>query len=96
MFDFTAVLCEVDFHIDAVAVMLRGGILDALAFIFSNENNNKVLVSGTFFVFVIRHDFQHAAALLGIIFCKEMEEKEWSGQNGMEGFVSGLMDVIVV
>ena len=39
---------------------------------------------------------QHAAALLGIIFCKEMEEKEWNSENGMEGFVSGLMDVIIV
>ena len=40
----TAVLCEVDLHIDTMSVMIRGGLLDALAFVFSNENNNKVLV----------------------------------------------------
>ena len=96
MFDFIAVLCEVDLHIDAVSVMLRGGILDALAFIFSNENNNKVLVCGTFFVLVNFCVIQHGAALLGLIFCKEMEGKEWNSENGMEGFASGLMDVIIV
>ena len=39
---------------------------------------------------------KHAAALLGIIFCKEMEQKEWNTHNGVEGFVSGLMDIIIV